>query len=106
MADLRPPLDAFERAFGVDGVVTPAGGSAIAMTMLADVKPPAELRIGADPDIAITGPIFTVRRDKVPSLPQGSTILAPRVKGQAATLWKVDQVDDTDPEYFHAVVSV
>ncbi len=90
------------RAHGVDATVTPLGGSAVVTIVIPDEGGP--LAIEADTEVTRPAPTFAVPRADVPTLRVASTILAPRLVGQAPTLWRVIRVDDLHPEYLTAVV--
>jgi hypothetical protein len=107
MTDLRPPLDAPFRDFGVDATVTPKNGMPVATTVVW-VGPGAEgVTLGA---INAAGATTTdgrrrlrIRRDQVAALPPGSAIVAPPPEGGAAASWKVDRVESLG-DLFQAVV--
>ncbi len=107
MAELRPPLSPPFAIFGVAATVTPLGGAPVATTIIwvktgvfgSFAAFAAALGTPSDPR-----PRCRLRRDQVPSLPIGSTIVAPPPQGGAAQTFSVDLVDTLADE-FEAVVS-
>ena len=104
MLDLRPALAPFETAFARPTTVTPAGGVAVAVSVIWDQEPvsPDAMNPGA---AATTNArlIAYVRRDAVPRLPPGSLIVGGPEHQQKT--WRVQSVDESDPDYHKAVVT-
>jgi len=106
LLDLRPELTSSFAAFGVPAIVTPFGGEAIETTVIWPAPPSMVLEANADPSVADQRARVALRRDEVPDLPSGSTILAPPLRGGTPRLFIVDRVEDErqDPEVWQAVV--
>jgi hypothetical protein len=62
------------------------------------------LSLGGAPAVELRE-VIAVPRDVVPSLPIGSTILVSRDGQEPERLWRVDRIDDFDPDCYRAVVS-
>lgn len=107
-ADLRPPLDVIFAAFAMPATVTPLGGSPTPASVTWEgVDTQLRIRsaylLGAG-DLSDLRPKVAIRRVEVSSLPIGSTIEGADHAGGTVKTWRVDEVYDTDPEIFRAVV--
>jgi hypothetical protein len=105
MLDIRPPLAPFAAAFARTATITPAGGVAITADVIWDQQAdaPADMNMGASSSVATNRRLVAyVRRDQVPSLPVGSTILGGPQHQQK--LWRVTAVEQSDPDYTIAVM--
>ena len=98
-----PAAEAFEVHFGVVSTVTPVGGAAVSVSVIWEKESanPSDMAMGASSGSALTlRDVAWVRKDRVSSLPVGSTI----VGGETVVkTWRVVSVDD-DPTYYKAVV--
>lgn len=106
MLDIRPALAPFFAAFGVAATVTPLGGGPVDTTVVWAGPPSMVVEANAEPSLVDQRARVAVRRDEVPELPPGSTILAPTLAGGTPRLFFVDRVEDErqDPEVWQAVV--
>ena len=110
--DIRPPLDSFFSTFpgAVEATVTPKGGQPISTVVVwEDPSPSAgpdfgSLNARGSDQIPNLRPQLDIRRDHVANLPVGSTVLAPARGGQQPRLWRVERVNEIDPEVFSVVV--
>lgn len=102
------PLDVFAVIPGAtEAVVTPAGGAAVSATgvqWFQEDNGNAEHATGAGPTSALSRrQVAYVRRDQVPTLPIGSTIVGGPLHN-ATKVWRVTAVDGSDPDYHVATV--
>lgn len=96
--DLRVSVDPIFRAFGVAVTVTPPGGAAIEtegvwVGAVADALP-----FGFDTQRSEPRHLLVLRRDEVASVPRGTVIVAPAMRGGANETWRVDGEDLTEPD--------
>jgi hypothetical protein len=108
LADLRPALDPATDAFGVAATVTPKDGTPVSASVIAYPLRPEEPWIGPLADRVFAGgpsgdvrPRFAVRKDQVPTLPAGSTIVI--AAGPEAGTWKASHVDSVSDPQLHKV---
>ena len=94
-------LDIFNAIPGAaTATVTPLGGVAVSTVVQWDQVQgsPSDHAVGAGPAASTNRRIIAyVRRDHVPNLPVGSTIVGGPAHRQGS--WKVITVDPSDPEY-------
>lgn len=103
MNDLRPALAPIFDALGTAAIVTPLDGSPVDTSVIWEAPPSATLQ-SFDP-IADFRPKVGIRRDHVPTLPVGSTILAARPpEFPDPRTFTVDAVEDMDPDVYRAEV--
>jgi hypothetical protein len=99
-------LDAFAVLPGASSaVVTPLGGSPVTTIVQWEQEdaPPAGQEVGAGVASAVNRRVVAwVRRDQVPNLPMGSTIVGG--PAQNVKTYRVHAVDTGDPDYFIAVM--
>jgi|SRR5689334_10060375 len=104
--DLRPALDPIFNLFGVSATVTVPGGSPVATVVVwsgsgAGVfpAPPAELQVTE------LRRRLAVRRDHVPTMPTGTEIVAPELKGGTPQTFKVESIEREDEQVFVVVLA-
>lgn len=105
MLDARPALAPFSAAFARSATVMPAGGAPVTADVLWDQEAdaPADRNLGASPIGTVNYRVVAwVRRDQVPSLPLGSTIVGGPEHQQKT--WKVQSNSSFDPDYHVATV--
>lgn len=104
MADARVPLDPLFATFGVPATVTLAGESAIETTVV--WPPPATLEMPAPGEFSRREPqrVLALRRDEVPRVPRGTSILAPEQLGGDVQRWRVDGIDQVEVDLVRVIV--
>ena len=107
MSDLRVPLAHALAAFGVPATVTrPAPDNTPIVTTGFWVSPLDEARpFGTDFQRREPRRVFVLPRATVPTLPRGTTVLAPQMAGGAIVTWKVDGLTEAvDPDHWRAML--
>jgi len=105
---MLPDLDAFADMESAVTVI-PKGFAPVAEAkVIADYSAPSgsEMAAGASPSAMPDNALrLYVRRDQVPILPEGSTIEG-SIDGRPSAIYRVFSVDDQDPQYHGARVSL
>lgn len=103
-SDHRVPLDPIFEAFGVAATVTrpfpddtPIVTTGVWDTGVTDT-------IGVDLKRRESRLVFGLRRDEVPTVPRGTLIEAPPMRGGAVQTWRVDATDRVMTDLTHVVV--
>jgi hypothetical protein len=102
VADRRPALGPFDRAFGVTVAVTlPGAAAAVSATAILNGAHTETVSVPGEPigDLRLS---VSLRRDQVPLLPIGSLLTGPLLG--ASETFRVNLVRDLDPDYHHAML--
>lgn len=100
-ADLRPALDPFFVAFGVDATATPPGGPSTPTVVIVE-KAAATVPPSGDPSATEQRTVIHVRRDQVPSLPSGTVIVV--TEGEDAGIYTLDELINDDGQIARVAV--
>lgn len=96
-ADLRVPFEAAAAAFGVDATVDP-DGTPIPTTAIWVTATTDDVPVGEDEQVREPRRVLSCSRDEVPRLPVGTIIEAPLRRGEDVRRWRVDSLEDLDPD--------
>lgn len=101
--DLRVPWDALAAPFGVSATVDP-DGAAIETTAIWVDASVIESPVGQNFQGAEARKVLALSRDEVPSVPQGTVILAPLRKADTPRRWQVDSTVAVDADQTKVLV--
>lgn len=103
-SDSRVPLDPLFATFGVPATVTPPTEAAIETTVV--WPPPSTLEMPAPGEFSRREPqrVMALRRDEVPRVPRGTSILAAEQLGGDVQRWRVDGIDQVEVDLVRVIV--
>jgi hypothetical protein len=110
MAEFRGSLDVFFNvamagAQATPATVTPVGGSPISTAVIVNPAGRADMQIQASAVVVDAHPTISLRRDQVPDLPPGSTIVAAPYPGAAAKTFRVTRIDRAEEDVLTVAVA-
>lgn len=106
MSEFRVPMASALAAFGVDATITrPVPDDTPIETSIVWLPPTMEEFPGG-PDLQRRSRrrVAGIDRDAVPTVPKGTTIVAPERDGEDPQEWRVDGVELADADHIRAVV--